>query len=191
MNVKQSLYLAMSTALVGTALGCAPAVPNASTPAAGVPETPMLAQDLSEGTVHPDQLIQDHQRIMVGGQQLTVDQLRKALPSRISEADAAKLLVEIDPSKVIAANDQEVQQRGRFGRGYARGFARGWGRGFYRGYGRGYGRGFRYYGYRGYYFPYYRYSGYYYPYYYPYYSYSYYPYYYGYRGAYYPYRYWY
>ncbi len=195
MNVKQTLGLAMSGALIGTALGCAPSVPNSSVPAADIPASALKAQDLSEGAVHPDQLIQDGQRIMVGGQPLTVEQLRKELPSRISEADAAKLLVEIDPSKVIEPKDQEIQQRGRgFGRGYGRGFARGFGRGFYRGYGRGfyggYGR-FRYYGHRGYYFPYYNYAGYYYPYYYPYYSYNYYPYFYGYRGYYYPYRYWY
>lgn len=188
MNVKQTLGLALSAALMGTAIGCAPAVPTATEPTNSATQP---VQALAEGTVHPDQLIQDERQILVGGKPMTVDQLRQVLPSRISKEEAAKLLVEIDPSKIVFSNEQEVQQRGRgIGRGFGRGFARGWGRGFYRGYGRGWGRGFRYYGYGGYYFPYYLYGNYYYPYYYPYYSYLTYPYLYGYGGLYYPYRYW-
>lgn len=190
MRVNRTLGVAMSMALVGTALGCAPAVPGAQT-AADVPQ-PL---NLSEGTVAPDQHIQGDRHVMVDGKPMSVDQIRKELPSRISEADAAKLLIELDPSKIVESKDLEVQQRyGRgYGRGYARGFGRGYGRGFYGryGYGRyGYGR-FRYYGHRGYYYPYYRYANYYYPYYYPYYSNYYYPYMYGYGGYYYPYSYWY
>ncbi len=189
MRVNRTLGIAMSTALVGTALGCAPAIPGAQTPA-DVPQV----QNLSEGSIAPDQHIQNDRQIMVDGQPMNVEQIRKELPSRISEADAAKLLIEIDTSKIVEDKGLEVQQR--YGRGYRRGFygrgyARGFGRGFYGryGYGRyGYGR-FRYYGHRGYYYPYYRYAGYYYPYTYPYYSYSYYPYMYRYGGYYYPYSY--
>lgn len=187
MMVNRYLSLAMSTALVGTALGCAPSVPSAS-----VPDVPQ-AQNLTEGTVPPDQIVVNDRQIMVGNQPMDFEQVRKQLPARISEADAAKMLIELDSSKIVEPSSQELQQRGRFGRGYARGFYRGYGRGFYGryGYGRyGYNR-FRYYGYRGYYYPYYRYANYYYPYYYPYYSNYYYPYMYGYRGYYYPYSYWY
>jgi hypothetical protein len=187
----------MSAALVGAGLGCAPAVPGAQSPA-DVPQ----ALNLSEGTVAPDQHIKSDRQIMVDGQPMDVDQIRKQLPSRISEADAAKLLIELDPSKIVEDKDLEVQQRyGRYGRGYGRSYGRGYARGFGRGYGRGfygrYGYGrygyrrFRYYGHRGYYYPYYRYAGYYYPYSYPYASSYYYPYMYGYGGHYYPYSYWY
>ncbi len=187
MKMTRSLSLALSVALVGTALGCASTAPNANTPApAAIPQ----ASSITEGSVHPDQFMQSDRQIMVNGQAMSFDQIRKNLPSRISEADAAKLLVEIDTSK-IKDGDMEVQQR--FGRGFARGFSRGWGRGFYGGFGRGLGYGgygrFRYLGYGGSYWPYYGYGGYYYPYSYGYGGLSYWPYLYGYGGGYYPYSY--
>lgn len=186
MKVTRYLALAMSTALVGSALGCAPAIPNAKTPDA-IP----MAQSLMEGSVHPDQLITDDRMVMVDGKTMSFEQIRQQLPARISEADAARLLVSIDPSKVMDSGEMELQQR-RGWRGGGRSFARGWGRGFARGFGRGLYRGFgnyRYFGYRGYYFPYYYNAGYYYPYTYPYGGLTYAPYLYGYGGGLYPYSY--
>ena len=173
MKMTKSLGLALGALLAGSAIGCAPAIPTASTaPAAPIP----MAQNILEGSVSPDQFFQSDRQIMVNGKAMSFDQIRKQLPARISEADAAKMLVKIDDSKVmpfeeskeLAPAGMEVQQYGRFARGaygrgayargaygrgiYGRGFARGWGRGYYGGYGRlGYGYGA--YGYGGYGFP--------------------------------------
>lgn len=189
MKVNRVLTLAMSTALVGTALGCAPAIPNASTPA----QAPVMM----EGAVAPDQLIAGERQIMVDGKAMSFDEIRKNLPSRLTNEEAKKLLVEIDTSKIVESNDMELQQRGRgfargfggYGRGlgYGRGFARGFGRGFSR-FGRGF-YGSRFYGFGGSYWPYYNYGNYWYPYSYAYAGLNYWPYMYGYGGSYYPYSY--
>lgn len=137
----------------------------------------------------------------------TNDEVLKALPKRISEADAKKILVHL-PSDMVqgslladADSDRSTLQRGRGGfrgGGFRGGFRGGFGgfRGGFRGRGFGgfRGRGFRsfglssfaFYPYGSYYYPYYLDAGYYYPYSYPYYSDYYYPYYYGYRSYYYP-----
>lgn len=128
---------------------------------------------------------------------MSIADLKANLPARISEADAATMLVEIDPSKIVTDGNYSVQQRGfrggfgrgfgGFGRGIGYGGFRGFGRGFYGGYGRfgGLGR-YRYLGYGGSYYPYYLNSGYYYPYTYG----NYYNYLYPYGGSYYPYTCW-
>jgi len=176
MKVNRVLTLAMSTALVGTALGCAPAIPNASTPA----QAPVMM----EGAVAPEKLIAGDRQIMADGQAMSFDEIRKHLPSRLTNEEAQKLLVDIDTSKIMASSDMELQQRGRgFARGFGRGFSRGFGRGF-----RSFGRS-RFFGFRGSYFPYYSYGNYWYPYSYPYAGLSYYPYLYSYAGSYYPYSY--
>jgi hypothetical protein len=192
MKVNPYLGLALSTALAGTALGCAPAIPNSNLPAqAPVPQAQSI---MEEGAVHPDQLVQSDRQIMVGSQAMSFEEIRKQLPSRISKEDADRLLVDIDTSKIVQSGDMEVQQRGRgFSRGFGgRGFSRGFGgRGFARGFGRGF-RSFgrsRFFGFRGSYFPYYSLGNYYYPYSYAYGAYNYYPYLYGYGSSYYPYSY--
>lgn len=206
MKMTKSLGLALSAAMVGTALGCSSAVPSASTT-----ETTVIpkAASIVEGSLAPDQLLKNDRQIMVNGQAMTFDQVRKMLPARISAAEASKMLVKIDESKVVDVKSMETQQwrgRGFYGRGIGRGFGLGWGRGFYGGYGGlygGYGAGlwggygglgcgyggFSYLGLGGYYFPYYPIGAYYYPYIYPYGGLSYAPYMYGYGGGLYPYSY--
>lgn len=175
MNTIRFMGLALSAAMAGTALGCAPAIPNAES---SFPKAPAM----TEGTVHPDQLIQGDRQIMVKGQALTFDEFRKQMPSRISDQDAAKLLVEIDPSKITQGSMETQQSIFR-----SRGHIRGWGGFRHRGF---FGtRRFRYFGYGGLYYPYYSYANYWYPYSYAYGGCSAYPYLYGYGGSYYPYSY--
>ena len=177
--------LAVTAGILGGTLGCAQTTTTASAPAPAIPQL----QTPVNGTVAPDKLIVDNQKLMVNGEAMTVDQIRKQLPARISAADAAKMLVQIDPDKIVKENAKSDMSTQQWGRGfYGRGF---YGRGFYGGYGL-YGRGlygyggYGYYPYGGYYWPYYSYAGYYYPY-----SYAsyYYPYLYGYSSLYYPYYY--
>lgn len=197
MKANRILGLALTTGLAAT-LGCAQHAPSIAP--AQAPAIPQL-QTMTEGSVAPDQVLVGNQQTMVNGQAMTVEEIRKQLPSRISEADAAKMLVKIDIDKVNQDASFDTQQR--FGRGFGgRGFARGFGgrgffgRGFYGGFGfrnrffnRGFYGGLGFYPYSSYYFPYYYNAGYYYPY-----SYSYAntlcsPYLYGYGGSYWPYTY--
>lgn len=188
MKATRILGLALTTGLAAT-LGCAqtaPTITPAPEPAAAPATTLALPQlqTMTEGTIAPDNLLVDNQQTMVNGQAMSVEEIRKLLPSRISEADAAKMLVKIDLDKVNQSAEFDTQQR--FGRGFGRGFVgRGFGRGFVgRGFGRGFfgrgiygGWGFRnrffnrgFFGglgflpYSSYYFPYYYNAGYYYPY---------------------------
>jgi hypothetical protein len=158
----------LATVLAVTTFGCA-STPSTTT----APQEPMSAIDQAQFGTQSDRQIQ------------SIADLKANLPAQISEADAAKMLVEIDPSKV-RTNNYSVQQwgfRGGF-RGGLRGFG-GIGRGWYGGYGRGFGA-YRYFGYGGRYFPYYNYGGFYRPYLYG----SYYPYLYNYANYYYPYTCW-
>jgi hypothetical protein len=153
-----------------TSFGCAGATSPSQTPT-----TPMAA------TAQADRHVQ------AVGDNMTFNQIVDQLPKRISEADAARMLVTIDPSKVVDENTYTVQQRGRgFGGGFRGGMGRGIGafghRGFYGGFRGNYGR-YRYFGHGGRYFPYYLNRGYYYPYSYG----SVYPYFYNYANSYYPY----
>lgn len=123
----------------------------------------------------PTAQVAPERAVLMDGQ-VTNDELMKALPKQISEADAKQTLVDLPSDKLqgplMQGNERSTQQW--------------WGRGW-----RGFGyRGFRYFPYRSFYYPYYAYSGYYYPYYYPYaYGSYYYPYYYGYGSYYRPYGY--
>lgn len=195
MKATRIFGLAVATTLAGT-LGCAQNVP--SVPAAQTPDIPQV-QAAANGPVAPENLLVGNFQTMVNGQAMSVDEIRKQLPSRISAADAAKMLVKIDIDKVNQDSSFDTQQfRGRFGgRGFiGRGFGgRGFfGRGFYGGYGfrsrffnRGFYGGLGFYPYSSYYFPYYYNAGYYYPYTYSYANTLCSPYLYGYGGSYYPY----
>ncbi|HEY9899543.1 MAG TPA: hypothetical protein V6D00_10205 [Pantanalinema sp.] len=158
--------------------GLAIAAAGCSTPAPTVNSTADAQQPAA-------QLAPERAVLMDG--QATNDEVLKALPRRISEADAQKMLVNLPADKLqgplAQGNERSTQQR--WGRGWrGRGF--GWGgRGFGFG-GLGWG-GFSYYPYNNFYYPYYLSAGYYYPYSYPYYGSYYYPYYYGYGNYYRPY----
>ncbi|GEM_PF-1772251 len=196
MKATRFLSLALTTGLMGT-MGCAQSVPSLSP--APAPAIPQL-QATAGGSVAPDQLLVGDQQTMVNGQAMSVDQIRKLLPARISAADAAKMLVKIDMDQVVQTGEYDTQQR--FGRGFGgRGFGRGFGgrrffgRGFFGGsrfrsrfFGRGFG-GLSYFPYSSYYFPYSYSAGYYYPYTYNYANTLCSPYLYGYGGSYYPYTY--
>lgn len=195
MKATRIFGLAVATTLAGT-LGCAQNVP--SVPAAQTPDIPQV-QAAANGPVAPENLLVGNFQTMVNGQAMSVDEIRKQLPSRISAADAAKMLVKIDIDKVVQDGEYDTQQfrRGFGGRGFiGRGFGgRGFfGRGFYGGYGfrsrffnRGFYGGLGFYPYSSYYFPYYYNAGYYYPYTYSYANTLCSPYLYGYGGSYYPY----
>ncbi len=190
MKATRILTLALATSLMGT-VGCAQNVPNV--PAAQTPEIPQV-QAVANGDVAPDQLLVDNFQTMVNGKAMTMEEIRKQLPARISAADAAKMLVKLDMDKVAKDGDYDTQQwRGRFGgRGFiGRGFHGGLGfRSRFLGFGRGLGfGGLGFFPYSSYYFPYYYNAGYYYPY-----SYNFAntlcsPYLYGYGGSYFPYTY--
>lgn len=187
MNATRILTLVLSAGLVGTSLGCAQTSTTATAPEPAIPQL----QAPANGAVAPENLLVGNQQTMVNGQTLTVEQIRQQLPSRISAADAAKMLVKIDESQVaLEGSDQNTQQLRRFG---GRSF---FGRGIYGGlryrsrfFGRGIYGGLSYYPYGSYYFPYYNYGSYYYPYTYSYGSYLYSPYFYGYGARYWPYTY--
>jgi len=181
MKATRWLGLAVTAGVLGGTLGCAQNMPSASTQApAVIPQ----AQSASGGDTAPDKLVAGERQIMVNGKAMSIDEIRKQLPSRISEADAAKMLVKIDPSRVVTdGREQNVQQW--------------WGRRF--GFGRGFfGRSFffnrfstfSYFPFNNFYFPYYYNLGYYYPYSYPYYSYTYWPFFYNYGLSYWPYSWW-
>jgi len=182
MKATRWLGLAVSAGVLGGTLGCAQTMPAASTQApAVIPQ----AQSVPGGDMTPDSLLNNDRQIMVDGKAMTFDQIRKELPARISEADAAKMLVKLNPNEVVAdGNEQNVQQwRGRFfGRRF---FGRGFSPFFFNRFST-----FSYFPYSSFYFPYYYNAGYYYPYVYPYYSYSYYPFFYRYGARYWPYSYW-
>ncbi|MNS20435.1 hypothetical protein D3C72_521710 [compost metagenome] len=170
MKSKQLVLGGMATLLAVATFGCT-STPSTTT----APQEPLSAIDQAQLGTQSDRTIQ------------SVADLKANLPARISEADAAKMLVQIDPSQV-RTNSYSVQQWGF--RGGMRGFGgyggfRGFGRGWYGGFGRGFGA-YRYFGYGGRYFPYYNLGSYYYPYTYG----SYYPYLYNYSNYYYPYTCW-
>lgn len=178
MKATRWLGLAVTAGVIGGTLGCSNSMPVNSTQApAVIPQ----AQNVPGGDLAPDKLAAGDRQIMVNGKAMSFDEIRKQLPSRISEADAAKMLVKINPDQVVKdGSEQSVQQwRGRF---FGRGF---FGRSFFNRFST-----FSYFPFYNYYFPYYNYAGYYYPYYYPYYSYSYFPYFYNYGYRYWPYSYW-
>ncbi len=177
MNATRWLGLALSAGLVGGTLGCAQSMPATSTQApAVIPQ----AQSVAGGDAAPESLFTGERQIMVNGNAMNFDEIRKQLPARISEADAAKMLVTLNPNEVMnSGSDSELQQwRGR--RFFRRGFSP---------YFRTRFRRFSYFPYRNFYFPYYYNLGYYYPYTYPFYSYSYYPFFYRHSYRYWPYAY--
>jgi hypothetical protein len=178
MKATQWLGLALSAGLLGSSLGCANTVPAASTPApAVIPQ----AQSVPGGDAAPDTLFTGERQIMVDGKAMTFDEIRKQLPSRISEADAAKLLVQINPNEVMddgkEADLQQWRRRAFFGRRFSPFFRTRF-------------RSFSYFPYSNFYFPYYYNAGFYYPYTYPYYSYYYSPFFYRHSYRYWPYSYW-
>ncbi len=188
MNATRWLGLALTAGVIGGTLGCSNSVPNATSDSpAMIPQV----QNAPSGKLAPEQVLTAERKIMVNGEAMTVEQIRKQIPSRISAADAPKMLVQIDPDKIVkedAKGDLQTQQWGRrafFGRGFYGGYGL-YGRGLYGYGGLGLYGGYGYYPFGGYYWPYYSYAGYYYPY-----SYAsyYYPYLYGYSGLYYPYYY--
>lgn len=161
MNPTRMASLTLAISMLGM-LGCAPAVPG-GTPSQA-PELPSL-KAMSSGPVAPDQLLLDGFQTMVDGQALSVDEIRKKLPSRLSQNEAAKILVKLDLNQVEVDATFDTQQ---WGRGYGRGYFH---RGFYGGYGyrsRFFSPGvfgsLGFYPYSSYYFPYYYSAGYYYPY---------------------------
>lgn len=185
MKATRIFGLAVATTLAGT-LGCAQNVPNV--PAAQTPEIPQL-QAAANGPVAPDKLLVDNFQTMVDGKAMSVEEIRKQLPARISAADAAKMLVKLDMDQVNQDGDYDTQQfrRGFGGRSFFR-------RGFHGGLGfrsrffnRSFFGGLGFYPYSSYYFPYYYNAGYYYPYAYNYANTLCSPYLYGYGGSYYPY----
>jgi len=167
MTMTRMASLTLALSMFGT-LGCAQNLPG-GTPAQA-PDLPALGT-MTSGPVAPDQLLLDDFQTLVDGKALSVDEIRKQLPSRLSEAEAAKMLVKLDLDQVELDSAFETQQwrRGYGGRGYAgRSFFR---RGFYGGYGygsrffsRSFFGGLGFYPYSGYYFPYYYNAGFYYPY---------------------------
>jgi hypothetical protein len=171
MTIKTLLVGGLSTALAVTAFGCA------STPTTSTAQESLSVIDQAQ--VQPDRSV------------MSIADLKANLPAQISEADAARMLVEIDPSKIVTEGNYAVQQRfgGRsIGFGGHRGLGfRGLSRGFYGGYHRygGLSR-FRYFNYRNLYYPYYYNAGFYRPYIYG----SYYNYLYPYATSYYPYTCW-
>lgn len=191
MNAPRWWSLALSVGLIGATLGCAQGVPTTQPPEAFAPADTM-------GTLPPESVILGDRQISANGQTMTLDQIRKLLPARLTPAEASKLLVSINPDRIDPSGSQEVQVRG-FGRGYG-GYGRGYGRGyggygFHRGFWPGFGARYRYgaygyYPYGGYYFPYAYNAGYYTPYCYPYAGATYYPFLYGYGNLYNPFYCW-
>lgn len=171
MSIKTLLVGGLSTALAVTAFGCASA-PTTST------STQETLSAIDQAQMQPERSI------------MSIADLKTNLPAQISEADAARMLVEIDPNKIVTDGNYAVQQfRSRgigFGLGHRGGF-RGLSRGFYGGYHRygGLSR-FRYFNYRNNYYPYYYNAGFYRPYVFR----SYYNYLSPYNNAYYPYTCW-
>lgn len=175
MTMKSLLVGGLATALAATTIGCA-TNPTTSTTA---PQQETLSV-IDQAQVQPDRSI------------MSIADLKANLPAQISEADAARMLVEIDPNKIVTDGNYAVQQslRGRgigFGLGHRGLGFRGLSRGFYGGYGRfgGLSR-FRYFNYRNLYYPYYYNAGFYRPYIYG----GYYNYLYPYASSYYPYTCW-
>jgi hypothetical protein len=180
MTMKTLWVGGLATVLAATTFGCA-TNPTTSTAA---PQQETLSV-IDQAQVQPERSI------------MSINDLKANLPARISEADAARMLVEIDPSKIVTDGNYSVQQRfggrgigrgfGGFGRGFGHGGFRGFSRGFHGGFGRfgGFNR-FRYFNYGSNFYPYYLNAGYYYPYAYN----NYYNYLYPYSGSYYPYTCW-
>lgn len=180
MKATRWLGLALSAGLLAGTLGCANTVPAVSTT---TPAVVPQAASTAGGELAPDQLINGERQVMVNGKAMTFDQIRQQLPARISEADAAKMLVTINPSEVMdQGGDTDLQQWRRRSFFFRRSFSPFFRSRF---------STFSYFPYSNYYFPYYYNAGYYYPYYYPYYSYSYYPFFYRYSYRYWPFSYWY
>jgi hypothetical protein len=147
----------LATAIAATSIGCA-MNPTTSTPEA---TTQASLSVIDQAQLQPDRSV------------MSIADLKANLPARISEADAAKMLVEIDTSKIVLGNDYSVQQLRSFGGGHRMGH-RGLGfRGFSRGF-HGFGghrfnrfshfNRFRFLNFRNNFYPYYFNSGYYYPY---------------------------
>lgn len=168
-TIQKALLFGTALAMVGCGNG-----PVATSPEVAAPQAPQADRQVLSVTADSN-----------------LESLISQLPQRLTEEEASRLLVSIDPSQVSEAKSgtYSVLRRGSGGRGsYGgghRGSYGGW-RGSYGGRGRwgGYGR-YRYYGYGGYYWPYASYGGYYYPYF----ASGYYPYLYGYGGVYNPYVY--
>lgn len=180
MKATRWLSLALTTGVIGSMVGCANPAPTLSPPSS--PIIPQ-AQPAPQNALPPDQVLTAERTLMVNGKAMTMDEIRQHLPSRIPAADAAKVLVQIDPDKIVkeaASNELETQQWWFFRRGYfARGFFGGWplfSSSLFA-------YPYAYYPFAGYYWPYYLSGGFYYPF-----SYAsfYYPYLYGYGGLYYP-----
>jgi hypothetical protein len=162
MTMKTLWVGGLATALAATTIGCA-MNPTTSTPES---TTPMSAIDQAQ--MQPDRSV------------MSIDDLRQNLPARISEADAAKMLVTLDTSKIVMDGDYSVQQMGYSGRSYGghRGFNighrglgfRGFSRGFFHGFGHhrfnrfSHFNRFRFFNFRNNFFPYYLNAGFYYPY---------------------------
>lgn len=118
MSATQITRLVLATTILGT-LGCAQGIPGGSPTV--TPELPML-QTVPSGNVSPDQFVLADRQVLVDGMAIDFEQIRKQLPARISQADAAKRLVKIDPNLVDKEGSSfETQQWGRWG---GRGFIR-------------------------------------------------------------------
>ena len=154
MNAKRFWAGALSLGLMGAVFGCAQGMPTST-----------------------DQVAPQSDRQVLSTQS-DMASLFAQLPERIPVAEADKLLVELDPDKVVDPEKDKgykVQQWGRYGL-YSRFWPR-WG-------------AYRYYGLGNYYFPYSRIGAYYYPYRYSYLGGLYNPYFSYYGGLYRPYLWW-
>lgn len=141
MKMNSMVQRALVVGTIAGLVGCAGAGPLTTTPANQAPG------------VQPDRQVQS----LAEGTDPAFEQTLAALPQRISEADAQRLLIEIDPNQIKNGSYSVLRHGGgRSGSFSSR-------RGHYGGYG-GYGRGFRYYNYGGSLFPYFSYGSYYYPY---------------------------
>src|SRR5690606_31011611 len=98
MSSKMLLVGSLATALAATAFGCS-SLPTNTTEA----QQPMSVIDQAQFGPQADRQVQ------------SIADLKANLPARISEADAATMLVEIDPSKVVSGNYSVQQFRGRYG----------------------------------------------------------------------------
>lgn len=170
MNNRQTALGFLALGTVAMLAGCA-ATPGVQSPAADA------ASQMT--TLAPHEVLKDDRHLMVAGVPMNFEQIQAELPETLTPAQAAQMLVKLDPGQ-ISQNEANFSLQS-----YGRNFY--FGRGYYNNYGFGYGLGScLYYPYRSYYFPYYNYGGYYRRY-----SYAngYYPFFYGYRSSYYPYYY--
>ena len=163
-------FLAMGTAAAAMLIGCA-TVPTANPQATGDAASQAT-------TLAPHEVLRDDRHLMVAGMPMTFEQIQAELPETLTEAQAARLLVTLDPSRVSlqAPANFTLQVYGRRGFHFSRGYYGGFNTRFHN---------FRYFSHRGYYFPYTRYGSFYRRY-----SYNnYFPFFYGYRNSFFPYYY--